>query len=145
MDILSALERLLVIQRQTQVVDPTPLAVKAAYLTSPPRGQALPDTPCWLNGYALNRIAWQPSRFEYYTVHAQLFVDDADLDRAARGATALLGQFIADLAADYQLGGNAVSTDLRGGDPTLAMLEWAGRAYVGLDLFVDVELWNDPP
>jgi hypothetical protein len=29
---------------------------------------------------------------------------------------------------------------LRGGDPTLAVLNWAGIDFVGLDLFLDVQI-----
>ena len=65
---------------------------------------------------------------------------DSDQDQAADIASSYMNAFITAHNADIQLGGSATLTTLRGGDPTLAVLNWAGIDYVGLDLFLDAEI-----
>lgn len=149
MDILTALQKIQAIEAALTITSPVAVAIKKAFLLGPNRGQALADTPCWINAWQLSRIEWglggtAGPRHEFYTVHSQLFVDDADLSRSAAIATAFMPAFIVALNADWTLGGTVISADVRGGDPTLALLDWAGKGYAGLDLFIDVELQNGP-
>lgn len=149
MDIATALTRLATMEKALTISAPIAASIKRVHTLPPNRGQALADTPCWINSWQLSRIesglggAAGP-RHEYYAVHAQLFVSDADINRAASIATAFLPKFIEALNADYTLGDAVLTAELRGGDPTLALLEWGGQSYAGLDLFVDLDLANVP-
>ena len=44
------------------------------------------------------------------------------------------------LDADVTLAGAVTRQSLRGGEPTLVSLERAGLSYIGLDLFLDLEM-----
>jgi hypothetical protein len=73
-------------------------------------------------------------------------VYDADSDRAADIASAFMEKIVDAFDAHERLGGNTVAfrTKLRGSGggtrPTLFTVTWAGNTFVGLDLFLDVEL-----
>jgi hypothetical protein len=69
-------------------------------------------------------------------------VQDADLNRGAAIASAFLPAFLSAIGADFTLGGTCLFADVRGGDPTLGLLEWAGQGYPGLTLLVDVMIQN---
>lgn len=147
MDITAAVARLAAIEAGLSITSPASVGVKRAYTFPPNRQHALADTPCWVNSWQLARIEWglggtAGPRSEYYTVHAQLFVLDADLNRGAAVASAFLPAFVTAVNADWTLGGTVRAVDVRGGDPTLALLEWAGQGYAGLDLYCDVEVQN---
>jgi hypothetical protein len=79
-------------------------------------------------------------RVLFYTIRMQLVIDDADQDHAADIASSYMNALITAQNSDVQLDGSCQQSILRGGDPTLAVLSWAGRDYIGLDLFLDVEL-----
>lgn len=147
-DITTAMASIATMQAGLAITSPVSRSVKRAFTFPPNRQQALADTPCWINGWQLARIEWglggtAGPRHEFYTVHSQLFVLDADLNRGASIASAFLPAFLVALNADWTLGGTVVSVDCRGGDPTLGLLEWAGQGYPGLDLYLDVEVTNN--
>jgi hypothetical protein len=134
-------------------VDPIPSAIKAVYPYAPNRQNALPDTPCWINGWSLSDvIAWGDLRVERYSITAQLFVNDADLSRGAAIATAFASEFIRAWNESHgDLDGTTVGTGLRARDPTLGMLEWAGKALPGCQFLLDLDvcvpslpLFSDP-
>lgn len=147
MDIGTALDRIVAMQGALAVTSPLAVSVKKAHKFPPNRQQAIAESPAWINTWTLNRIEWTLSgatarRQEFYSVNCQLFVLDADLNRAAEVASAFLPKFVTALGQDHTLGGTVLFADVRGGDPTLGLLEWAGQGYAGLNLFVDVELEN---
>ena len=141
MDIRSALDRIVVIQEGLSITDPLTLAVKRAYKYVPEASSALPDTPAWTNEYSLTNVERLVSlRIQTYTVHMQLFIDDADLDRAADIASSFLKQMIDALDADVSLAQTITQQSLRGGNPTLGSMPRANMPYTGLDLFLDLEM-----
>lgn len=144
MDIRTAMGGLVTLEAGLTISDPLNLAIRRAYPYFPDRRSVLPDTPCWTNGWTLTRIddGFADNRRQFYTVNAQLFILDADMGRAAEIATAFHVALIDALDADDTLGGTVTNVDLRGGDPTLALLEWAGQGYVGLNLYFDLELFD---
>ena len=141
MDIRSALDQIVVIQGGLSITSPVTASVKKAYKYVPKASVALPDNPAWTNDWSLTSLERFVSfRVQNYTVHSQLFVQDADIDRAADIASAFLDKFITALDADISLSQTVTQHTLRGGNPTLVGLERAGQIYIGLDLFLDLEM-----
>ena len=144
MNIRSALDEIIAMESALVITDPINATIKRAYNYFPDRKSAMPDTPCWTNAWTLNRIesGFQDNRRQFYTVNAQLFVNDADLSRAADIATGFHVALVGAAHVNSTLNGQATDMTLRGGEPTLVLLEWAGQAYVGLNLYFDVELFD---
>ena len=140
MGIRAALDRLVVVESALAITAPVKANVKKAYKTYPKKGTAL-SAPCMMNGWTLRQhdrfVALREQRL---TISIQLFADDADTDRAADIAAAFYEVLVDALDDDVTLNGNVTDSVLRGGDPTLAGLEWDGRVYVGLQLFLDVTI-----
>ena len=128
-------------QAAIAITDPVTASIKKAYKYVPAASVALPDTPCWTNEWTLTSVdRFVGLRIQNYTVHMQLFVQDADLDRAADIASSFHKEFVDDLDADISLNNTVTQQSLRGGSPTLAGLQRANLAYIGLDLFLDIEM-----
>ena len=141
MNIRAALDRLVVIQGGLSITDPIAASISAAYKYVPRQDTALPSTPCWMNDWTLIREERHiDMRIQLYTVHMQLFVRDADQDQAADIASAFMEKTVEALDADVTLAGAVTRQSLRGGEPTLVSLERAGLSYIGLDLFLDMEM-----
>ena len=141
MDIRSALDRLIVIQAGLSITSPIDASIKKAYKYSPGSSVALPDVPAWTNEWSLNAVdRFVAFRVQTYTVHMQLFVLNADLDVAADIASSFAKEMIDALDADVSLGQTITQQTLRGGNPTLASLTRANLNYIGLDLFLDLEM-----
>lgn len=134
-------------QAALAITAPLAMQVKKVFLVPPKRSQALNDFPCVINTWKLDNIEWGLDvaggpRHEFYSITVQVFVADADLDQGALIASAFLAKYITSIEDDYTLGGLVQQLDIRGGDPTLGLLEWAGQAYVGLNLYIDAEIVN---
>ena len=141
MNIRTALDRLVVIQAGLSITDPIEASVGAAYKYVPRQDTTLPATPSWMNDWTLIREERHiDMRIQFYTVHMQLFVRDADQDQAADIASAFMEKAVEALDADVTLAGAVTRQSLRGGEPTLVSLERAGLSYIGLDLFLDLEM-----
>ncbi len=141
MNIRAALDRLVVIQAGLSITDPTEVSIGTAYKYVPRQDTTLPDTPSWMNDWTLIREERHiDMRIQFYTVHMQLFVRDADQDQAADIASAFMEKAVEALDADVTLAGAVTRQSLRGGEPTLVSLERAGLSYIGLDLFLDLEM-----
>lgn len=140
-NIRAVLDKLIVLQKGLVITGPVTEHIKRAYKYPPNRSIALPDTPCWMNTWTLTAYHRYPgSLHRFYTISNQLFINDADLDRAADIASAFHEAYTDALDQDITLGGVIERQDVRGGDPTLVLLEWAGIAYIGLQIFLDIEL-----
>ncbi len=140
-DIRTVMANVVTLQESLSITAPISSSIKRAYKYMPPMASALPDTPCFLNNWTLqNQELDVGLRILFYTVRMQLVVLDADQDQAADIASSYMNALITAHNADVQLGGSCTMTALRGGNPTLAVLNWAGIDFIGLDLFMDVEL-----
>jgi len=140
-DIRTAMTNLVTLQESLSITAPISSSVLRAYKFMPPMASALPDCPCWINAFSLTTQELDIGlRILFYTIRMQLAIDDSDQDRAADIAASYLNAFITAQNADIQLGGAVTQSTLRGGDPTLAVLTWAGVSYIGLDLLLDVEI-----
>ena len=141
MDIRSALDKLIVIQAGLSITAPINLDVGKAYKYFPPAKEALPNDPCWMNEWTLASVErFIDLRVQNFIVHSQLFVNDPDLDRAADIASAFMDAFLTKLDADITLGQSVTQHNLRGGNPTLGSLKRGNQTYMGLDLFLDLEM-----
>jgi hypothetical protein len=141
MDIRSALDRIIAIQDGLAITDPIAEDVKKAYKYVPRANVTLTDVPAFTNEWTLTSLdRFVSFRIQNYTVHMQLFVEDADIDRAADIASSFHKELIDALDADIALNNTVTQHSLRGGNPTLVGLERAGKIYIGLDLFLDLEM-----
>lgn len=146
MDIVTALTALTNLQAGLSITSPIKSSIKAALPFAPSRASALPDMPCWINEFDLSLVEYtmgvtdQP--IQHYAVHSQLFVQEANLQQGAKIAAAYLVALMAAWNKNPFMGGSVSMSLPRGGNPTLAMLEWAGLAYPGLNLFFDLDLLN---
>lgn len=142
MDIRSALDRIVAIQQSLSITSPVALSIKRAYKYVPPQEAAL-DLPCWQNSWTMvSETRGFGSREQLYTVNMQLLVADADQDRAADIATAFHVALVDALDNDRTLGGTVTRQDLRGGNPTLVVFERSGNVYLGLNLFLDLVMYE---
>ena len=140
-DIRTALTNLVTLQEGLSITAPVSSSIKRAYKYTPPQSSSLPDTPCVLNTWSLTSQELDISlRILFYTIRMQLIVHDSDQDRAADIASSYMNAIITAQNADVTLGGSVNQSILRGSDPTLGVLSWAGVDYIGLDLLLDVEL-----
>jgi hypothetical protein len=140
-DIRTVMNKVTTLQESLSITAPVSSSILRAYKYMPPMSSSLPDCPCWINAWSLQNQELAISlRVLFYTIRMQLVIDDADQDQAADIASAYMNAFIDEHYKDVQLDGSCNVSYLRGGDPTLAVLSWAGRDYIGLDLYLDVEL-----
>lgn len=140
MSIRDVVTGLVSVQSQLAISTPASVKIRHAY-AFPPNRKADLETPCWINGWDLTRVERRLTggvTRQFYTVTTQLFCYDADLFRAADIASAFLDPYVVALNNNITLNGSCKQSDLRGGNPTLAMLEWNGKGYPGLHLLVDV-------
>lgn len=157
-DVINAL---VVVQGGLEITVPRPVKVAKAWNYSPPQNESLASAlPAFTNSWdmlPIERMGGQ-GRWRRYAIHMQFYaaqVTRGDDSLAADIATAFedsietaLGQRNAAGLGGYFLygdvGGEIVPTIqqqiIRGGSPTLAILERGGAGYVGLDLFLDVAL-----
>lgn len=139
-----ALDRIAAVQLGLTISSPIAETIKKVYRVPPKQSDVLADQPCFINTFDLPdvRFGVNGQRHRTYTVGMQLLVDDVDNDRGREIALAFLESLIVAFQDDLTLAGTASSIALRGGSPTLAVLEWGGRAYVGLQLFMDVYIYD---
>lgn len=127
------------------ITAPVTKEIKRVYKYVPSLSKAVADFPCIFMTYELTRVKFLPAFLEQdYTIHIQLFAGKVTpaQDIAADIASAFLEALVLKLSTSQRLGGTvSVIRELRGASPdTITRLEWAGVAFVGLDLFLDVTL-----
>ena len=141
MSIPNALTRIVAIQNGMSITSPRPMSVVRAYRHFPPPRKTIDAAPAWFNVWTLRNVRRHIDlRIQNYTVQMQLVVEDADLDYAAELATNFMPVVVDAFDEDVTLAGNATKTDLRGGADTLGLVEYGGKEYMALDLFLDIEI-----
>lgn len=144
MNLAAILDAVVAVQTALTITSPIATSIKAVHRYPPNRQSVLPDTPCWMNGWTFNRVEDQVdfdgNQRYFYTINAQLFIKEADLNQGAAIATAFHQKWIDAVLANAALNGPTIhNLAPRGGDPTLVMLEWAGVGFIGLNEYLDVE------
>ncbi len=148
--IYEAITEIVKVQEKMAITAPAHVSIKKVWPFFPPSSTtAAIAVPCWMNEWSLIREDRFSSNWtdEWYTVHMQLLIQDMDLSRAAWIASAFMPVALrafdsVDGAGDggVSLGGTAVTQTVRGGTPTLARIERSEGVYMGLDLFMDLNL-----
>ena len=139
MDIRTALDRIVAVQGNLTITDPITTSVAEAWKYRPPGKVALNSFPLFMNEWTfVDEKRANSLREQEYTVHMQLAVLDADANQAADIASAFHGALVDAFDADVNLDNTVTRQSLRGGNPTLVNLEFAGQPYIGLDLFMDI-------
>lgn len=147
-DVLSALQTLLA---TVSISAPVAKSIRRVYKFPPPQRLALADLPCVILTYEQEPVLFKPALLmKPYSIRLQVFVAPAaaDADVSADIASEFLEQMIQTISGNMTLGGTvSVIRAFRGGGlrsegiaETLTALEWAGNAYVGLDLIIDVTI-----
>jgi hypothetical protein len=145
--IRDALARIKAVEEGLSITAPVAQRIKRVY-TYFPHQSAMPEVPCFMHTFSLIEVKHVPNgqRRQSYIVRTQFLSGDADQDRAADIATAFLAKWLDAFSDDLKLNGVVEGQiRLRGGDPTLANLEFAGKHYVGLDLFIEVPMSDAVP
>ena len=141
MDIRTALARIKTVEEGLSITTPETLSIKRVYTYFPKQDAAMPDVPCFMHTFTLtDERRFNGQRTQFYVVRSQLWIGNADQDRAADIAAAFLDKWVTAFADDVTLAGACSTQTVRGADPTLAVLERAGLSSVGLDLFMDLVL-----
>lgn len=132
------------------ITDPVQATIKRAYQYFPPLSVGLPDIPAAMVTFEQRAVVFGPALLHKpYTMHIQIFVAPVEQDTAPAKAGAFMDALVTKLASTkdtIRLGGNvSVVQQLRGESPeTMTVLERAGRFYLGLDLYLDVQITTTP-
>lgn len=146
MDIRSVITAVAALQAAISISSPAALTVAKVWPYFPPQSIAIADSPVFLNEWVFNREDRTTNglRQQYYTNHMQLFVYDADSDSAADIATAFMDAIVTAFDAHETLSGTAFRSKLRGSGggnrPAIFPAIWDGVTFIGLDLYLDIEL-----
>jgi hypothetical protein len=144
MTIRAALDKLVTLEKSLSITSPMALSVKDAYKYIPPQTHTLIELPVWMNTWRLNEMSWLPGnqRMSSYSVNMRLAAISATVeqDRGADIATSFWEALIKALRNDVKLGGTIDQHKLRSEGPTLVVLEFAGKAYIGLDVWLDIDV-----
>ena len=128
------------------IIEPRPQKIVHAWKFVPPANQTI-QLPCTVSTYELKPVVFGPALLkQQYTVHIQLFSGRADtqVDVGSEVASSFLEQLILALSDKVTLDGTVANIGALRGQTTetLARLEWGGQAYVGLDLFLDITMFQ---
>lgn len=139
MNIRNALDRIVTVQEGLAITDPVTLSMSRVYKLPPPKNSALPDTPAMINTVELDPTVFASSLLRRkYVVRMQLFAKSADEDWAADIALAFEEELIRAFAKDVTLEGRITNIVQIEGE--LGLLEWAGKAYPGLDYRMQIDM-----
>lgn len=127
------------------ITDPVTSSIQKVYPMTPDVDRALTDIPCVIMpGFELQAIHFNSAYLEQlYAIHLQFLVRRAEVEQGigAQMAAAYIDALASALSGAQRLGGTvSVIRGLRGERETVASLSWAGVAFVGLDLWLDVTL-----
>jgi len=123
--------------------DPLAADIKRVYEKPP---ATIEDTPCFVLFGAIKKPERRPGgwRIVHYRLRVQLFVQDADADRAAAMAESFGDALINTVDGQLQLAGQARLVHEEVGEVVgLEYPRGSGRHYVGFDAFFDIPIQAD--
>jgi len=142
MSIRTIMDKIVAIQGKLSITDPGVVEVKKVWKYVPPQNMTITDIPCWMNTWTVGKCIWGAGnqREVPYRVNMKLLAADAtqQQDKAADIATAFWGEALKAFQDDHMLGGDDRIQDLEGGEPTLIIIDYGTRSYVGLNLFLNI-------
>lgn len=139
---------LVALQASVAITRPSNMQVRKAWPVGPPPDAALVDLPAWTNEFTFTGEDRDLSlRLQRGTYRMQLHIQQYQPTSDHRVAHAFVDAVIAAFDAHQKLtdaaGAQTIGVQaIRGGNPTVTRLERGGQAYLGIDLYLDVEL-ND--
>jgi hypothetical protein len=143
MSLRTALDRLIAIQAGLTIADPAAVAVKRAYKYNPPASVQLPDLPAFLNEWTMLPVeagaSMRTRRFLVEMSCAVALVGPED-DRSADVATALFEALLDAWGADITLARTVTLSNLRGGEPTIGVIQRGGLLYIGFTAVLDLQI-----
>lgn len=142
--IRAALDDLVAVQAAITIADPQALAVRKAYRYFPDPQVEIPMRS-FQNEWTMGEVkAEQAVRTLPYQIRTQFFAGGMleDTARNEEIATAFWEAYVDAVCASVRSGGRfeGLILRLRGAEPTLGRLERNGKAYVGFEAFLTVEL-----
>ena len=144
MTIRVVLDKVVTKEGGLSITSPVNLSIKKAWKYMPRQNVALPELPAFMNSWTALPVDFGISglRALNYRVHIQLLVAKATVedDRSADIATAFWEKMRDAFDADLTLGDTVTLAVLRGGDPTLVVIERAKESFIGLNAYLDVEI-----
>lgn len=144
MNIRELLDALVAIQGDVTITAPTARTVGKAYRYFPDSRLELPARS-FLNEWSMGEIkAEQNVRTEPYQIRTQFLAGDADSDaeRAEDIASAFWAAYLEAICSSVKAGGyfEGLILRLRGAEPTLGLIQRGGKAFVGFECFLAVDL-----
>jgi hypothetical protein len=124
----------------TETVD---ISIKRAYPYFAGQNNTVTDFPCFINQWTAPTVEFASVLMTgEFSLHMQLLIKDANLDRSCMIASAFYPKVLQAFAENIKLNawGPATVRRIRGADPTNAVLSYGGLDYGGLDLFLDIYL-----
>lgn len=112
-----------------------------AFTSFPSQTDTMP-APAWVNEPRMTQLRWSSGndRHTFWEIRSQLFIENADLDRAVEIAMEFDEQFKVALEADMMLGRTLANTvSLAGDRPNFGILSWNGLSYGGSSYLLNVE------
>jgi len=142
--IRDALARLVAVQAALAITDPIAAGVARAYPYFPDPQKALPNRT-FQNEWTMGEVkAEQAVRTLPYQVRTQFLAGEAlaDAERTEDVATAFWEAYVEAVCASVRVGGafQGLILRLRGAEPTLGRIERNGKAYVGFESFLAIDL-----
>lgn len=144
--IRTVLDRVVTIESGLTITSPITATVARVYRL-PPKGNVALEPICFMNSADLTRYTVGMTRERLYSLRMQLFVQDADWDRAGDIALAFQDKLGAALDNDVTLAIAGVPScslwrNLVGGP---RVLSWNGVDCPGLDMRIEVVLGAEVP
>lgn len=134
------------------IEEPVVKAMRTVYPYVPPANQSIvPPTAIVMHDLTSCRFLSGGMVQQDYDMHIQVFIAKgaAILNVNADIANAFLDELVTALSNSVRLGGVVdLVRELRGSGEqreTLALLEWGGETYVGLDLVIPIQLTDTRP
>lgn len=132
------------------ITAPVQTSIKKAYRYFLPPSKAIADLPCAMVTFEQRPVVFGPALLHKpYTFRIVIYADKAESDTGPEKAANFMDAFVSKLAESSEtirLGGTvSLIQNLRGQTPeTLGIQERGGNAYIGLELFLDVQITTTP-
>lgn len=154
--ISAVLDQLVIVQEALAITSPMAAAVRKAFKFFPEPTQELPGDRVFQNEWSMQPLDTRrlmSMRELVYTVRTQFLAGSAqsgDVERTEAICTAFWEKLIealyplnttpAALTAALSLNGTCTIATLRGGEPTLGVIQRGGKAYIGFEAFLELRI-----
>lgn len=134
MNIRSCLDAIAAVQGGLAIEDPIAAKVKQVFRLPPARGFVLNSFPCFVNTVELLPFSYGSGLLRRtYVVNMQMFVKDANFNRACDIALAFEEEMIRAFGLDGNISLGGACTNIEKIEGSLGLLERGNDSYPGLD------------